>query len=122
MPKSRGARSDAEIAALPPQFVEELSAKIAALLVDRGCDVALAQGVARDCADYVRSPGGWGGQQIYIASKPADYISRRNRDIAAMFNGRNLLDVCREYGLSATQARRIVAAVQENSKNRGQLP
>lgn len=93
-----------------PQFLEDLAAKIAALLVDRGLDAMLAQGIARDCAEYVRSPEGWGGQQIYI--RTAD-VAQRNRAIVAMFNGRNLRDVCRKHDLSATQVRRIIKAARK---------
>ena len=34
-------------------FVEDISAKISALMVDRGFDVDLAMGVVRDFVDYV---------------------------------------------------------------------
>lgn len=118
MPESRDALSDDEIAALSPghaQFVEELSAKIAAVLVDRGFEAAVAKDVAEDCADYVRAT--WGGQQIYIQLFSAIDRARRDREIAAMWNGRNTREVCMKYKISATQIRRIGTAARRSSKN-----
>ena len=84
-------------------FLEELAAKIAALLVDRGLAVDLAREAARDCTEYVRRD--WGGQKIYIPMDKA----RRNDEIAACWNGRNTLALCREYRISASHLRRLHA-------------
>lgn len=98
-----------------PEFLEELAAKVAALLVDRGFDPALARGVANDCAEYVRLD--WGGQRVYIPMGRVFDLSRRDREIAAMWNGSNTRDVCRKYNISETHLRRIAEAARANSKN-----
>lgn len=99
-----------------PDFLEECSAKIAALLVDRGVDTALAQDVVRDFADYVRSPEGWGGQQIYIQKGRTLNLAERDCEIEAMWTGPNLLDVCRRYGLTGVQVRRIAERVRRSRR------
>ena len=96
-----------------PQFVENLTAKIVAVLVDRGFEPAIAQDVAEDCAEYVRTD--WGGQQIYIQLFSAADRARRDREIVEMWNGRNTRDVSLKYGLSATQVRRIGIAARGKS-------
>jgi hypothetical protein len=95
-------------------FVEDVSAKIAGLLVDRGLDVDLAMGVVRDFVDYVRSPQGWGGQPIYIRKRAEFGISQRDREIVEMWTGQNTLEVCRKYGISRSQLYRLT----DNVRNR----
>lgn len=47
-----------------------------------------------------------GGTQVYI---PKNNTEKRNAAIRAEFNGRNVDDICRRYGLSRSQLYRIAA-------------
>lgn len=85
------------------QFLEELAAKIAAVLVDRGLAADLAREAARDCTEYIRRD--WGGQKIYVPMDKA----RRNDEIASLWTGRNTLSLCREYHISESHLRRLHA-------------
>lgn len=93
-------------------FLGELAAKIAAVLVDRGLAADLAEQAARDCIEFVRAD--WGGQKIYI---PMDR-ARRNDEIAARWNQRNTLSLCREYHISESHLRRLHARWRKNKNRR----
>ena len=101
-----------------PEFLEELSAKIAAFLVDRGFDATLAQELGADCAEYVRRD--WGGQRIYIPTGKEFELGQRDRDLAARWNGRNTRELCIEFRITETHLRRVVAAFRAQEAKRRQ--
>lgn len=87
-----------------PALLEELASKVAQVLVERGIDPALARDAGRDCAEFVRRD--WGGQKIYIQMGKSYEVARRDREIAARWNGRNTRELCVEFGVSETAVRR----------------
>ena len=100
-----------------PEFLEELAAKIAAFLVDRGLDPVTSQAAGQDCAEYVRRD--WGGQRIYIQMGRTFELGQRDRELAARWTGRNTRELCLEYRITETHLRRVVAAVRgEDAKRR----
>jgi len=48
-----------------------------------------------------------GGQRIYIPKRPQD-LAARDAAVRQEFNGTNLADVCKKYGLSKSTVYRIV--------------
>lgn len=95
-----------------PDLLEELSAKIASLLAERGIDAAVAADAGRHCAEFVRRD--WGGQKIYIPMGKSYDVSRRDREIAARWNGKNTRELCVEYRMSETNIRRIAGNLRRS--------
>lgn len=87
-----------------PQLLDEVAAKIASLLAERGIDAALARDVGRGCAEFMRRD--WGGQKIYIPNGESYDRERRDHEIAVRWNGRNTRELCVEFGVSETTIRR----------------
>lgn len=90
-----------------PQIIEELRSSLERFLCEAGIAPGTAVEIAARCARQVRAD--WAGQQLYIPSLNRAEIADRDRVIAERWNGKNLLELCREYGISASQVRKIVA-------------
>ncbi len=87
-----------------PELLEGLASKIASILIERGVDASLARDVGRDCAEFVRRD--WGGQKTYIPMAKSYDKERRDREIAARWNGKNTRELCVEFEVSETTIRR----------------
>lgn len=94
-PKSREHREQ-----LVAQFLAELAEVCEQVFSER------APHSAADCA--VRLGDGlrqrWGSREVYI---PASDTATRDRQIRKMFNGKNLIQVCQQHGISPTTVYRV---------------
>lgn len=101
----------------------QLLFSIAELVADALTDVdpEQARQVGLAAADAVRRH--FGGEQVYIPKGLALAISERDREIWRKFNGRNHLELAKEYGLTARQIYSIIARVKEEEfqKRQGKL-
>ncbi|SEF29800.1 Mor transcription activator family protein [Variovorax sp. NFACC27] len=50
-----------------------------------------------------------GGMHIYVPRKTAREREKMHKEIVRRFNGRNLADLAKEYGMTARHARRIIS-------------
>lgn len=85
--------------------VQEMAAVLYASLPAR---LAHRDALAVALVDAVR--GHFGGAQIYIPKPGAEQVSERNRQIYAAFNGRNYMQLAREFDLTERHVRDIVEA------------
>jgi len=93
-----------------PELLEWLAAKVASILIERGIDAPLARDAGRQCADRFRHD--WGGNKIYIPMAKSYDKERRDREIAARWNGRNTRELCVEFEVSETTIRRAAAEAE----------
>lgn len=97
-PKSREHREQ-----LVAQFLAELAEVCEQVFAER------APHSAADCAarlgDGLRQR--WGSREVYI---PASDTATRDRQIRKMFNGKNLIQVCQQHGISPTTVYRVCGA------------
>lgn len=90
--------------ALPvPEILVELTAIVAATLVDEGVDAGAAQGHAHAVIERIRRA--LGGQKIYIPSGKSIDVERMRQDIARRWDGTNTRELCREFGISESRLR-----------------
>ncbi len=94
-----------------PELLEHIAATVSATLVDLGLEVDQARAAGLGCAEAVRRH--FGGQQLYIPMGLRYELSSRDREIYAKWNGRNDLELCREYNMSDRRLRQIVDAMRE---------
>lgn len=94
-----------------PELLEHIATTVTATLVDRGLDVDHAKTAGQDCAEAVRRH--FGGQQLYIPMGLRYELTGRDREIYARWNGRNDIELCREYTISERHLRRIIDAMRE---------
>lgn len=87
-----------------PELLEGLAARIASILIERGIDAPLARDVGRYCAECVQRD--WGGCKIYIPTAKSCDKARRDREIAARWDGTNTRELCIEFEVSETTIRR----------------
>lgn len=57
----------------------------------------------------------YGGIPIYIKMDKVTNRTQRDKEIFERFNGKNIINLCRDFGLTAQQIRRIVATKRAES-------
>ena len=87
-----------------PELLEWLAAKVAAILTERGFDAKRAADVGQHCAESLRRE--WGGYKLYIPMAKSYDKERRDREIAARWDGTNTRELCVEFEVSETTIRR----------------
>lgn len=90
-----------------PELLDWLAAKVTSILVEHGIDAQLARTTGRRCAECCRHD--WGGHKIYIPMAKSYDKERRDREIAARWNGKNTRELCVEFEVSETTVRRAAA-------------
>lgn len=101
-----------------PEILEDLAAKLTALLVEEGLPAARARDIAFRHAEQVRRD--WGGQKIYVPMGQSYEVTQRDLEIYRRFDGRNGIDLCREYGITDTWLRAIITRAREADLKRRQ--
>lgn len=101
-----------------PELLEHIAATVTATLVDLGFPVDQARPAGRDTAEAVRRH--FGGQQLYIPMGKFMELSQRDRDIYAKWNGKNDVELIREYNVSDRHLRRIIEAMREADRRNRQ--
>jgi Mor family transcriptional regulator len=95
-----------DIAPQYPEILVELTAIVAATLVDEGVDAGDAHGLSRAVVERVRKA--WGGQKIYVPSGKSADVDRMRREIGERWNGTNTRELCAEFGISESRLRQLV--------------
>lgn len=88
-----------------PETLVELTAIVAATLVDEGVDAGAAHSLSRAVIERVRKA--LGGQKIYIPSGRSADVERMRREIFARWDGTNTRELCREFGISESRLRQL---------------
>lgn len=101
-----------------PEFLNDLARQISTLLIARGMDQETAADVALEVAEFARIR--WGGQQVYIPKGVLFELSVRDMQIWEKWNGRNALELCREFGLTKQRLYQIIAVVRERELSKRQ--
>jgi Mor family transcriptional regulator len=98
------------------QVMEFLAETITSLLTAKQVPVDLSQQLADGITEQLRLE--WGGATIYFPNRvrPKD-TAARNKTIIAEFNGSNLNDLTRKYGLSGQTIRDILKAARNQKTN-----
>ena len=81
-----------------PEILSDLSYRLSERMVKNGITKNQAGTIAADVTAYVSQH--WGGQLIYFPKATKFNIANRDSEICKKWNGRNALELCREYGLS----------------------
>jgi Mor family transcriptional regulator len=90
-----------------PEFLSDLAAKLAALLVEEGLPRERADAITRMHVEAIRRD--WGGLRPYISMGRALDNDKRDAEIARRWNGTNARELCREFQISEPHLRRILA-------------
>jgi len=90
-----------------PEFLSDLAAKLAALLVEEGLPLVRADAITRRHIEAIRRD--WGGLRPYISMGRALDNDKRDAEIARRWNGHNARELCREFQISEPHLRRILA-------------
>jgi Mor family transcriptional regulator len=89
-------------------IIDDLGVLLTGLLTKRKLPRDTAQEIAANCAEQIRAA--WGGQAIYFPRRSQAGIARRNRAIVERSSaGGDPVALCREFGISRTHLRRILA-------------
>lgn len=90
------------------EYREQLVAQFEATLAEV-CDQVFAERAPHSAADCAARLGAglrqrWGSSEVYI---PASDTATRDRNIRRQFNGKNLIQVCQQHGVSPTTVYRV---------------
>lgn len=105
------------------ELLNHVVAKGRALLVSRlNADESTAHEVARELA--IELARDFGGQFFYFPKDLADSLTRRDRDIFARYNGRNIPELAAQFHLSEVRLYQIIDRVrrEELSRRQARLP
>ncbi len=89
-----------------PEILSDLAHHVSESLVKDGVAKRQAETVAKSAAERVSQH--WGGQLVYIPTGAAFRRAKRNLEIIKKWNGRNSLELCREYGLTRARLYQIL--------------
>ncbi len=95
-------------------FLSEMREFLARELKARSVESKAADDISEDIAIHFRQS--YGGIPIYIQKKSNDY-SKRNAEIYRKFNGRNTLQLCREYDLCYQHICKIIKEQRDKKQS-----
>jgi len=96
----------ADASAQYPEFLVEMTAIVAATLVDEGVDAEAACKLSDAIVERVRKA--LGGQKFYVPSGRSIDVERMRQDLARRWDGTNTRELCREYGITESRLRQCV--------------
>lgn len=102
-----------------PEILADLAEQIARSLVSRGMATDIAADLGRESAEHIRRH--WGGQLVYISKGVAFILSKRDMEIWEKWNGRNTLELCREYEITLQRLYQILNARREREVKKRQV-
>jgi Mor family transcriptional regulator len=103
---------------LGTQLVTDMVERLVDLLTSNGLAAEDAREMAVWFAEEFQAD--WGGIPLYFPRGLLRKLSRRDQAIYERFNGRNLIGLAREEGLTERQIRKIVAKGQALDRKRRQ--
>lgn len=102
-----------------PEFHTDIVSYAAASLREiSGLDQDKCQSIAEALANEIRR--NWGGQSTYIAKGQALDISARDKEIHLMYNGHNMHQVIKKFGLTEQWIHQIIKRVHAAELERRQ--
>lgn len=88
-------------------LLREIADRFGERFIEHGVEVRLAVGLATEAVELIRRE--WGGQPQYIPKGVSHDVQMKRRDIAARWTGRNTRELCKRYGITERQLRRLAA-------------
>ncbi len=101
-----------------PEVLSDLATQICNVLVSRGTEKKQARDVAAVVTEHVLQH--WGGQQIYIPKGLQFKLLIRHQEIFRKWNGHNVVELSREYGVSRQRLYQILK--KERQRQRATKP
>lgn len=101
-----------EIMASDISVLDDFKDQVLSEMINQGIDKSKAETIAVKLREHIRVH--WGGQQIYFTVKGS--IKERNAEIYRRYDGKNRVDLTREYGISQQYFYQIIKA--EHTKKR----
>lgn len=89
-----------------PEVLSDLAYQLGKSLVKEGIAKSQAETAAKSAAAFISEH--WGGQLIYFPKAAKFNIANRDSEIRKKWNGKNILDLCREYSLSRQRLYQIL--------------
>ncbi|MCL2346464.1 MAG: hypothetical protein FWC58_11515 [Desulfobulbus sp.] len=104
-----------------PQLLADLADKVAAAVERRGVEPEAAAQIGIEVGEAMRDD--WRGESIYFPKGVAIDIARRDLEMWEKFNGRNHVELAREYGFSVVYFYRRIKTVGAalRAERQGQL-
>jgi len=93
-----------------PEILSDLRDNLAEILTESGMEALEAKRLAAYAAERVREQ--WSGMSFYIPKARDWMLSKRDNEIYRRFNGENIKQLCREYGLSEQRLYQVIARVR----------
>lgn len=103
-----------------PELLSGMAEHLKNVLASHGIDPEIAADAALEAAEFLRHQ--WGGQNVYLPKGMMFELSERDLKIWDKWNGRNALELCREYDISKQRLYQIIAAVREREVAKRQMP
>lgn len=100
------------------QLLQDMVDQAKQLLVDHEVDAKAADLIANALADHISDV--WGGQNLVI---PKDYLrklSAAQLEVYERFNGTNLDQLAKEYGMGERGMRKLIARVRDRLRRNAQ--
>lgn len=101
-----------------PAILEDIEAKWFALLLKAGLAEELAHELSLEAAEHLRLE--WGGQKVYISKGVSYKLQRMKSAILSRWDGRNTLDLCREFRISDSYLRMLHEQARKEAVRRSQ--
>lgn len=102
-----------------PEVLKELADHFANLLAAHGIDPDKAEEIGRAAAEFLREH--WGGQNVYLPKGKLFKLSERDLMIWEKWNGRNVLELCREFDITRARLYQILAIVRAREVSKRQM-
>lgn len=103
-----------------PELLSDVADHLTNVLAALGIDREVAAEAGREVAEFLREH--WGGQNVYLPKGTLFDLSERDVEIWEKWNGRNVLELCREYGITRQRLYQIIAAVRDREVAKRQMP
>lgn len=97
-----------------PKSLAEIAVEVTQLMEQRGSDAHTAMEIAFEVTEMIRQR--FGGNQLYIPRASQFFISKRNEEMLNAFNGRNMQELCAEYGMTTRRFYQILQAANTRKR------
>ena len=108
-----------EIESKYPEILSDLRDHLTEILIEAGAKQPQAEDLAGKAAESIRKK--WGGLAVYIPKGRDWELTQRDYEIYRKFNGRNMHQICQEFGITEQRVYQIVARIRAEETEKRQL-
>lgn len=94
------------------ELLADLADRISTKLLDHGLDNDRSRDLGEAIAMEIA--GEWGGQLLYIPKGKFNLLAKRDREIWAAFDGRNIKELVRQFQVTEQHIYRIIKAMRKS--------